>query len=60
MKIVYQTGLTEIPGTCMKCPLCWCMLPVKRDGVTLVKRYIERRHPKCPLVTIEEGEKNNG
>lgn len=52
--IIRLTDLNEIPKTCLDCPLD-CRAPTSsRDPAKLLKPYLTKRHPKCPLRVIPD------
>lgn len=51
--VVYLTKMLSLPANCMECKLELCNLPtLKRDSTKVSKKYLLKRHPKCPLRTI--------
>ncbi|MBQ7289050.1 MAG: hypothetical protein IJW78_04900 [Clostridia bacterium] len=54
--IVYKTRVDTIPTSCGNCPLYWCVIPTNKDGSALLKRYVTRKHPDCPLIEIKEAQ----
>lgn len=54
-------GMKEIPKTCDVCPFCICYSDLRDFCVASEERFktpFSMRHEKCPLVEVEEGEKN--
>lgn len=56
MRIMYDTGMTELPPNCLECKMVGCNLPmcVTRSTVTdrVKKAYTKKRHPECPLTEV--------
>lgn len=52
--IVYITKLKEIPKACIDCDMA-CGYPTSlRDYTKILKPYLTKRHPKCPLRVIPD------
>ena len=59
--IVYLTSMLHIPQNCMECKLELCNLPTLRGDPTKVsKKYLVKRHPKCPLRTVHTEDLERG
>lgn len=53
-QVVYKTGMTELPKSCMECSIHICHLPYKAKQADYMKKeYTRKRHPKCPLYITE-------
>ena len=52
--IVYTTDMKEFPKSCIDCPLN-CNLPTSyRNPAKLLKPYLTKRHPNCPLRIVKD------
>lgn len=54
--IVWKTKLDTIPQNCRECPLVHCTMPESRRGDKILKAYMNKRHPACPLIEIKEAQ----
>jgi len=54
--IVYVTSMDAMPANCMDCKMA-CTYPTSaRDNTRVLKPYVTKRHPKCPLREIKKDE----
>lgn len=49
--------LKELPANCTACPLVWCSIPMKANGIDYRKDCMNKRSNRCPLVEIEVEDK---
>lgn len=51
--IMYDTSMKDFPLTCADCPVLACKLPENQKTGELLKLFISRRHPDCPLKKVK-------
>lgn len=52
--IVYKTTMSSIPNNCADC-MMQCTYPTSmRDCNKILKKYLIKRHPQCPLIEIHD------
>jgi hypothetical protein len=50
--IAKNTGMMDMPKNCANCHEISCTVPFIGDD--LMEEYILKRHPRCPLIEVED------